>query len=198
MSTIYIVPSTATITNRYDTGNLSVSKQVTGNLASTTQLFDIDVEFIASEDKTVLSDITYSGGSDAAASGTIAPTDWSATAAGAPSKAKVTIKIKHGETVTFSNIPEGITYTVIEDSKHKVASEINSGDDSKGYTATDEVLNALEIICDATSSVTITNTKGTDINTGISLDSLPYIIALAVVAVGVVVFLLRRRRREDD
>ena len=186
-----------TITNRFNTGNLTVKKVVSGNLASTTQLFDIIVEFIASPGEVVRSNITYEGGSDASATGTITPDDWSAATEQTPSKATVTIKIKADETVTFKNIPKGVHYTVQEDAKHKNPDELNAGDD-KGYIASDEVLNPREIMCDETSHVIITNTKTTGINTGISLDSLPYIVALAVVGVGAVLFLVRRRRREDD
>ena len=186
-----------TITNRFDTGDLTVKKVVSGNLASTTALFDIIVEFTASPGEVVRSNITYAGGSDASASGTIAPNDWVTAAGQTSSKATVTIKLKADETVTFSHIPEGVHYTVHEDTKHTNPDELNLGDD-KGYQVSGEVGNPREIMCDETSHVIITNTKTTGINTGISLDSLPYIIALAVVGVGAVLFLVRRRRREDD
>ena len=46
--------------------------------------------------------------------------------------------------------------------------------------------------------VTVTNTRNTTPDTGVSLDSLPYIIVLAAVAVAAVVIILRKRRNNDD
>ena len=181
-----------TVTNTYDTGSLSVKKTVSGNLASNTQLFDIAVTFTAEEGRTVKSAITYTGGSDASTQGTIGAADWTS------GTASRTIRIHDGETVTFSDIPDGVKYTVIEAEAHKAAAELNSGDDSKGYTATGEITTATPIVKGETTGVVVNNDKGTAVNTGISLDSLPYIIALTVVAVGAVVFLLRRRHRKDD
>ena len=46
--------------------------------------------------------------------------------------------------------------------------------------------------------ITFTNTKNVIIETGISLDSLPYVLILAGVAAVAVLFLLRRRRSYED
>lgn len=45
----------------------------------------------------------------------------------------------------------------------------------------------------ASDAVTITNTKGTTVDTGIALDSLPYVLLIAVAVVGVVAFTAKRR-----
>lgn len=179
--------------NQYDVGGLEVSKAVEGNLSDKTVAFDIDVTFKTQTGKTVWSDITYSGGTD---------TGTQTIAKGWTGENKVTIHLKHGDSVAFANIPAGVTYTVLEQAKH---TEAGLNDPAKGYTATyankdnrETASGSGEIAKDDADTVAITNTKNTGINTGITLDSLPYIIALAVVAVGAVLFLVRRRHREDD
>lgn len=179
--------------NQYDVGGLEVSKAVEGNLGDRTVAFDIDVTFKTEAGKTVYSDITYSGGTDEVTQ-TIAK-DWTG-------EKTVTVHLKHGDSVAFTNIPAGVTYTVVEQAKH---AETRLNDPAKGYTAAykntdnqDTTSGSGKIGKDDADTVAITNTKSTGINTGITLDSLPYIIALAVVAVGVALFLARRRHREDD
>ncbi len=45
----------------------------------------------------------------------------------------------------------------------------------------------------ASDAVPITNTKGTTVDTGVVLDSLPYILLIAVAMVGVVAFTAKKR-----
>ena len=46
--------------------------------------------------------------------------------------------------------------------------------------------------------VELTNTRDFDPDTGVLLDTLPYIVILAVVAGGVALLMLRKHRKEDD
>ena len=92
------------IVNTYDLGSLNVSKEVSGNLASSSEKFDIDVTFSAQEGKEVKSAISYGGDK------VIAANDW------VNGSVTVTISIGAGEDVNFSNIPAGVTYTVAEQS----------------------------------------------------------------------------------
>lgn len=189
-----------TLTNTYDLGggppdsddpagaSLSVKKTVDGNLADTDKYFTIHVTLSAS--KTVNSDIAISGGSDSGNPTTIEK--------GWTGDKVVDIKLKHDETLQFDKIPVGVTYSVEEDPSHLAA----------GTTPTAEELNGEEgyivsydgdsgSIAKGEQPVTaVTNTKETTINTGISLDSLPYIMILAAVAVGA--FVIFRRRRTED
>lgn len=171
-------------------GSLSVKKTVTGKLGDPDKYFTIKVSFTAENGKTVNSDIAVSGGSETSNPTTVAA-PWSGTK-------DVTIKLKHDETIKFDKIPVGVTYTVEEDASHIAA----------GSTQTIEELNGEEgylVSYDAETGTiakgsqlltTVTNDKDTSINTGISLDSLPYLLMLAAVAVGAVV-IFRRRRVED-
>ncbi len=168
------------IVNNYDLGSLTVRKKVAGNLASSTQKFDIDVTFTVAEGKEVKSAISYGG------AGTIAASDWKE-----DGTVTRTISIANDEDITFSNIPAGVTYTVTEQAKHTEDDDANFSDGSKGYTVTYE--NGNGTIAVGTANAVVTNTKGTTVDTGINLDNMPYIMMLALVAVCAVVLFVRKR-----
>lgn len=172
-----------TFTNTYSLGSLTVSKEVAGNLASQTQKFSIDVTFTS--DKPVLSTISYGGDKS------IAPEAWG------EGSVTVTVELTHGQDVTFSNIPAGVTYTVTEQAKHEAA-DPNGSNPETGYTVTyaDEK-SAGTITADTVDTVKVVNTKGTTVNTGVVLDSLPYILLIAVAVVAVVLFTARKRRNRE-
>ena len=48
----------------------------------------------------------------------------------------------------------------------------------------------------ASNSVTITNAKEGEVDTGVVLNNMPYILVLAVLAAGVAVFIIRKRRED--
>ena len=174
-----------TFTNTYSLGSLTVSKEVAGNLASQTQEFDIDVTFTS--DKPVLSTITCGDGQ------TITSANW--TLAESVYTAKVTVKLAHGDNVTFSNIPAGVTYTVVEQAKHEAA-DPNGSNPETGYTVTYEGETGT-IAENVAAAAKVVNTKGTTVNTGVVLDSLPYVLLIAVAVVAVVLFTARKRRNRE-
>ena len=48
----------------------------------------------------------------------------------------------------------------------------------------------------ASDSVTITNEKEGEVDTGVVMNNMPYILVLAVLAAGVAVFIIRKRRED--
>lgn len=48
----------------------------------------------------------------------------------------------------------------------------------------------------ASDSVTITNEKEGEVDTGVVLNNMPYILVLAMLAAGVAVFIIRKRRED--
>ncbi len=174
-----------TFTNTYSLGSLTVSKEVAGNLASQSQEFAIDVTFTS--DKPVLSTITCGDGQ------TITSANW--TQAESVYTAKVTVKLIHGQDVTFNNIPAGVTYTVVEQAKHEAA-DPNGSNPETGYTVTYEGETGT-IAENVTAAAKVINTKGTTVNTGVVLDSLPYVLLIAVAVVAVVLFTVRKRRNRE-
>lgn len=164
--------------NTYSAGSLSVKKNVTGNLGDQSKEFNVTVTFTAPEGKEVKEAISYMDGDT---SKTIPATAWN------NGTAIAVIGLKHDETVTFTNIPYGVTYTVVEDDY------TSDGYDAASYTFSDQQ----KKIDTASDSVEITNNKTGEVDTGIRMDSLPYILALALVLGFAVVMFARRRRIED-
>lgn len=171
--------------NTYSAGSLSVKKTVTGILGDTKKEFDVKVTFTAPTGKTVKSDISYVVGEE---------TKTISAGEGWTDSKEVTIKLKHDQTITFTNIPYGVTYKVEEDA-----------DSATGYNVSytnkvgeaDATVGSEDTMENANHYVTITNDKGGEVDTGITLDSLPYILALAVAFGGAVVLFTRKRHVED-
>ena len=179
-----------TFINTYDVGHMSVKKTIDGNLASTTQLFDFTVVFTA--ENPVVSVIEYSGGTDASCTGTIEITEWT------NNTATVNFKLKHDDTITFINIPEDVTYEVTESTTHAEDDTQNGKDSAKGYTVTydnDETKTKSEgtIVSADQNDHVVENYKNQGIETGVALDSAPYIVMLVVAMVGVVALVSKKR-----
>ena len=164
----------------YSAGSLDVKKVVTGNLGDRDKEFNVTVTFTAPAGKEVKSVISYTDGT----AKTIETSAW--TEKDGSKQAEVTIALKHDETVTFTNIPYDVTYEVVE---ADYTSEANGKYDAAKYDFTDTA----KKIDSATDTVTITNNKGTNVDTGVVLDSLPYILLIAVAVVGVVAFTAKKR-----
>ena len=166
------------VTNTYSAGTLAVDKKVTGNMGDRSKEFNVTVTFTAPEGKTVRSTIDYTDNGEGK---TIAPEAWSGNTASA------SITLKHDETVTFENIPYGVTYTVVEDNYQ-----------DEGYTTTTNYSDDTNKKIDtATDTVTITNNKSATVDTGIALDSLPYVLLLAVSVMGIAAFVMKKRAERE-
>lgn len=170
------------INNEYDVYNLDVKKTISGALASAEQKFDIDVSFKAATDKKVASNATVTY--------TVDTQENTITASELQNGITKTISIKDGTTVTFKNIPAGVEYKVDEQDKHAVA-DPTKNDPATGYIVTGEVTTATALTADA--SVTINNDKDVEVETGISLDSAPYFLMLAVAVFGMVALVSKKR-----
>ena len=165
---------TTTITNTYTAGELAVKKVVTGELGDKNKDFNVTVTFTAPEGKTVAGAITWTDGETA---GSATFTNGEATAY---------ITLKHDEKVTFTNIPYGVTYTVVEDDY------TGEGYDEAEYSEFDGEINS------AKDEVTITNNKGAEIDTGITTDSMPYIVLMGIVVLAGVAMIAKRRAANND
>lgn len=161
--------------NEYSAGSLAVKKIVTGMMGDTQKDFSVTVTFMAPTGKTVKEAISYTDDGEAK---TITA-NWS-------DAQTVTIDLKHDETVTFTNIPYGVTYTVVENDYTE------DGYDGASYKFSDEA----KKIDSASDTVDITNKKDGQVDTGITLDSIPFVLILAVCAGAAVLFLIKRRSVE--
>ncbi len=181
-----------TFVNQYDVGKLTLEKTVTGNLGAKDVYFDIAVTFTSP--KEVASEIPVSGGSYEDNPKVIAITDWEEGETGW-SCTKV-LKLKDTDLITFSDIPAGVSYVVEEDARHLEGDDgfdVNSSPDTD-YTVTYEN-EAGEIAAASTAEASVTNEKKTTVETGILLDSAPYVLMFAVAAAGLAMNSGRKRRK---
>lgn len=159
--------------------NLTVTKTVTGKLGDTNKAFT----FTITKDCKPVNNITEDNieVSDGA--------QWLNDGNG-----KFTLK--DGATITFKNLPSG-EYKVVEDDykgeKYETSWQI--GTDGKVY---EKNRTATVTIGTTEQTVHFTNHRTLEPDLGVLLDTLPYIVILAVVAGGVALLMLRKRRKEDD
>lgn len=159
------------ITNTYSAGTLAITKEVTGAFGDRNQVFTVAVTFNAPDGKNVRSNVTFTD--DAVAKSV----EWNE----AGTVGTATITLKHDETVTFNNIPAGVTYTVVETPAADYDPPVYNTEGGYAITEAED------------DTLTITNNKGGTVDTGISLDSLPYILMLVVVGAAIVVVSTRKK-----
>lgn len=184
--------------NTYDAGTLNISKTVTGNLGNYDTDWAFTVTFSAPEDLKVYSDIYYEKitaeeeTGETGEAGETADTKTVAVAAGTSwdGNKEYLFNLKHGESIKFYNIPKGVTYTIVETAAN-----------TDGYTSTVAGNEGGDIATGATGSiatnevdtVAYTNDKGIIPDTGIELETLPFVLLMGIALVGVMAL----RRRED-
>lgn len=157
--------------------NLTVTKTVTGKLGDTNKAFT----FTITKDGKPVNNITEDNieVSDGA--------QWLNDGNG-----KFTLK--DGATITFKNLPSG-EYKVVEDDykgeKYETSYVVGSGTPENGREV------SVTIGTDA-KQIDFTNHRTLEPDLGVLLDTLPYIVILAVVAGGVALLMLRKHRKEDD
>ena len=166
------------ITNLYSAGTLTIEKQVTGNMGDRDKEFIVTVTFDA-ENQKIKAPISITTQN----AGTTTNTTALAPDASGSSSLSTTISVKNGTKVTFSNIPEGVTYSVTETQ-------------ANGYDAPEYYLNNTKqsgtsvsgTLADSASggsmnpAVKIVNHKESVIDTGIILSNLPYLLTLLGIA----------------
>lgn len=110
-----------------------------------------------------------------------------------------TFTLKGGESKTFQ-VPVGAEVTVTED-----LTKSNGYIPSNGTGTTVTLTAALEkdgifkfTMPEEDGKLVINNDKTVQIDTGISLETVPYILILAVVVIGAVLLIKKRRNRDDD
>lgn len=169
----------ASYTNAYQTGAVKVSKEVTGNMGDHNKYFEFTITLTGETGKTYAPSYPVSGG------GT--PTAPLANPTTITVGTPTTFYLKHDGEITFSNLPYGVTYEVEE------TDYTAEGYDAATYNYSDT---GKKIDSTAVDTVTITNNKGVAVDTGITLDSLPYILLLGLAVAGLVLFAVKRRSNE--
>ena len=99
-----------------------------------------------------------------------------------------------GASITLKNLPSG-EYKVIEDNVAGYDTSWKLGESGELH---EKSVEATVNVQGAAQTIAFTNHATLKPDTGVLLDTLPYIVILAVVAGGVALLMLRKRRKEDD
>lgn len=186
------------ITNDYTlaTANVTLTKHVTGLMGDTQKEFTFKVT-----------------GDDLKANTKILGADGTELNHGSP-----TFVMKHGDTATVTNVPYNAVFCVYEDKVGATAYETSatgqtitqSGENNRKFYYKAILVNGNPMLqpCEEdgtaignpldTLNIVVTNHCTLKPDTGVLLDTLPYIVILAVVAGGVALLMLRKHRKEDD
>lgn len=161
--------------------NLTVTKTVTGKLGDTNKAFTFT---ITKADGTAVN----------IASANIEISDADSTKVEWLDNGKFTLK--DGASITFKNLPSD-EYKIVEEdySGEKYETSWQIGTDGEVY---EKNSTATVTIGTTEQTVHFTNHRTLEPDLGVLLDTLPYIVILAVVAGGVALLMLRKRRKEDD
>lgn len=159
--------------------NLTVTKTVTGKLGDTNKAFTFQI-LDASGNPVTLTTGNYE----------FSNTNGALLNDGTDGK----FTLKDGASITFKNLPSG-EYKIVEKDytgeKYETSYVVDSGTSTDGQEAT------VTIGTDA-KQINFTNHRTLEPDLGVLLDTLPYIVILAVVAGGVALLMLRKHRKEDD
>ena len=165
-----------TVTN-YPLPGLTVSKTVNGNMGDRNREFDFTVQAQNSKGQPVSVDGTYEG---------ILVQNGQ-------------FKLKHGQSLVIPELPYGVTCTVTEsipeEEGYTTTVKVDGGEEKNSKTVIVENMNTAAVI-------DFTNTKTLNVPTGIFTDNLPYLMMLAMAAIGLTGFGRSRKRvkksRDDD
>lgn len=185
------------ITNGYTlaTADIEVSKLVTGMMGSLEKAFTFQIDGLPNTSKVVQNDVEKA--------------------------VSTSFTMKSGDSVTLKNVPVGTVFAVKEtgtDAKdyqttatgYIHVTDIQSGESDRVFYYVVRYENGERVLkpCDASGEndrdalrerkIQVTNHCGLLPDTGVLLDTLPYIVILAVVAGGGILLMLRKRRKEDD
>lgn len=161
--------------------SVKVAKQVTGNFGDKTREFKFEITFTDANGKAlrlVQTDKapTYSITSDTTVGGE-----------------KLTVLMKDKGEITLTNVPIGGTLVVteIEASGYQTSYKIGETESQEGNVAR-------YIVPENGGTITFINHRNVSPDTGVLVDSLPYILIIACVAGAAALFLIRRRKKRED
>ncbi len=165
-----------TFENSFNSGKFSVAKNVKGNMADKNDKFEIKVTLEQPENQVIGTNIKVGGVE-------VKPEAW----VGGKYETTLTLSEADGAT-TFDDIPVGVKVTVAED---QTDSKMN------GYTYVSGDGN-LTVADNSNVSFVVLNEKTTTVDTGINLDSMPYVLLLVVAGAGLAVFFFKKRMMHEN
>lgn len=161
--------------------DLTVTKTVTGKLGDTNKAFTFTITKADGASANIIDANVEISEADRA------KVEW---------KGNGQFTLKDGASITFKNLPSG-EYKILEEDytgeKYETSWQIGTDGEVQEKNST-----ATVTIGTTEQTVHFTNHRTLEPDLGVLLDTLPYIVILAVVAGGVALLMLRKHRKEDD
>ena len=183
------------------TSNVTITKQVTGLLGDTNKDFTFNVSITQNGENVSLNDIKLKHNETVTLENVPIGATITVTEVTPGAHYKVSATEQSGERDGSSDV----TFKYVAVANTATASDTDEADlmllSMDEDTAVDADAVALADATDKTvpnNAITVTNHATLIPDTGVLLDTLPYIVILAVVASGVALLMLRKRRKEDD
>lgn len=176
--------------NTYDTQNLTLEKQVTGNQGDRDKYFKFTVDITGANSGTVY---TVTGATGEITVDGTEYTNPSTLTVGAGGTLTATFYLKHDQSIVIQGITGETKYTITEEDYATL-----------GYTTTCKLDNTNldaplttgeQTMGDASHTVLFTNSKEGTVPTGILLETAPWLLLGAVVIAGLIVLAATKRRR---
>lgn len=212
------VPANEAFKNSYGDSNLQsleLSKTIHGSLGNLQDTFTFNVKFSAKEG---VNASQYKGVSVTTGDEHIEGLNNTVNDGLLELGKTYTVTLGHDNSITFGNLPEGVTYEISEntttlnaENKYVNGEYTVSVSDTKGTSRVNETAKTLVAVNEAnthfgikgaittgTNPAAFHNTKEGTPDMGVVLDNAPYIAMLAIVAIGGVALMLNKRRRDEE
>lgn len=182
------VPGDNAFTNTYTANNVVISKDIKGGLGDLAAKFNFTVKLSYANGKTagqyVGAKVTEYDGETQNVKDHVWAID---------NTAEHSISLGRNQSITLTNLPEGVTVTVVETdgSEYTVTPSEDTTGTLSGSTITATISNI-------DGKIGFINTKEGTPDMGVVLDNAPYIAMLAIVAIGGVALMLNKRRRDEE
>lgn len=179
-------------TNTYTANNVVISKDIKGGLGDLAAKFNFKVKLSYANDKTagqyVGAKVTEYDGETQNVKDHVWAID---------NTAEHSISLGRNQSITLTNLPEGVTVTVVETDGSEYT--VTKSDDTTGTLENSTITATITATITGTDGkIGFINTKEGTPDMGVVLDNAPYIAMLAIVAIGGVALMLNKRRRDEE
>lgn len=180
-------------TNTYTANNVVISKDIKGGLGDLAAKFTFKVK------------LTYADGKNANQYVGAKVTEYTGETAEVVNQVwaidkttEHTISLGRNQSITLTNLPEGVTVTVEETDGGEYA--VSKSTDTTGTLENSTITATISKVNDALvdGKIGFINTKEGTPDMGVILDNAPYIALLTIVAIGGVALMLNKRRRDEE
>lgn len=182
-------------TNTYETSNLTLAKQVTGNQGDRDKYFEFTVTISNAVVGTVYTVDLTNADANPTVDGSSKTNAASLTVENGRT-VSATYYLKHDQSIVIQGLTEDTQYTIAETDYtadgYTTTNTVDSQGSANGSTTGTQSMGT------QSHTVIFTNTKKGTVPTGILLETAPYIILAAVVIAGFVVLTVSKRRRTHE